>query len=112
MAAGVEVLPTTIGGRSIAYAAIPRHNRIGITIGGTRYFIVYSAPPSRSAQAVATAVFGQSVPGTVAQPPFSMIERRSHDEETFLNSTSLVAASAWRWNFSTQIGARTPTTAV
>jgi hypothetical protein len=30
---------TTIGGRSSAYAAMPRTNRIGITIGGTRYFM-------------------------------------------------------------------------
>ena len=29
----------TIGGRSSAYAAMPRTNRIGITIGGTRYFM-------------------------------------------------------------------------
>jgi hypothetical protein len=28
-----------IGGRSSAYAAMPRTNRIGITIGGTRYFM-------------------------------------------------------------------------
>jgi hypothetical protein len=54
----------------------------------------YSVPPSRSAQAVTTAELGASVPGIVAQPPFSMIERRSHDEDTFLNSINFVAASA------------------
>jgi hypothetical protein len=41
---------------------------------------VYSRRPCRSAQAVATAELGVSVPGTVAQPPFSMINRRSHHE--------------------------------
>ena len=54
----------------------------------------YRALPSRSAQAVTTAELEASVPGIVAQPPFSMIERRSHDEDTFLNSINFVAASA------------------
>jgi hypothetical protein len=71
----------------------------------------YSRLPSRSAQAVATAEFGVSVPGIVAQPPFSMTDRRFHDE-TLLNSINFAGASAWCWNFSTQIGASTPTTAV
>src|ERR1700726_2378149 len=47
----------------------------------------------------------------VAQPPFSMTDRRFHDE-TLLNSTNFAGASAWCWNFSTQIGASTATTAV
>src|SRR5271157_4195316 len=47
----------------------------------------------------------------VAQPPFSMTARRSH-EEILLNATSLAAASVCCWNFSTQIGASTATTAV
>src|SRR6202045_2725072 len=47
----------------------------------------------------------------VAQPPFSMTARRFHDE-TLLNSTNFAGASAWFWNFSTQIGASTATTAV
>jgi hypothetical protein len=71
----------------------------------------YSRLPSRSAQALATAEFGVSVPGIVAQPPFSMTDRRFHDE-TLLNSINFPDASAWCWNFSTQIGASTPTTAV
>src|SRR5271163_5317064 len=66
--------------------------------------------PSFSAQAVATAEFGVSLPGMVAQPPFSMTDRRFHDE-TLLNSTNFAGASAWCWNFSTQIGASAATTA-
>ena len=49
---------------------------------------------SCSAQAVATAEFGASVPGIVAQPPFSMMDRRSH-VDTLLNSASFADASAW-----------------
>src|SRR4051812_18321145 len=40
-----------------------------------------------------------------------MTDRRFHDE-TLLKSINFADASAWCWNFSTQIGARTPTTAV
>src|ERR1700730_6038706 len=47
----------------------------------------------------------------VVQPPFSMTDRRFHDE-ILLNSTNFAGASAWCWNFSTQIGASTATTAV
>src|SRR5205823_12706553 len=72
----------------------------------------YSDRPSCSAQAVATAVFGVSVPAIVAQPPFSMKERRSQDENTLLNSASFAGASACCRNLSTQIGARAVTTAV
>jgi hypothetical protein len=32
---------TTIGGLSIPYAAIPMNKRIGITIGGTKYFMIF-----------------------------------------------------------------------
>src|SRR5205809_114793 len=39
LAAGKGALPTTIGGLSIPYAAIPINKSTGITIGGTRYFI-------------------------------------------------------------------------
>src|SRR5271155_247426 len=46
----------------------------------------------------------------VAQPPSSMTDRRFHDE-TLLNSTNFAGASAWCWNFSTQIGASAATTA-
>src|SRR6202035_3799973 len=67
--------------------------------------------PSFSAQALATAESGVLLPGMVAQPPFSMSERRSQDEETLLNATSFAAASVCCWNFSTQIGASAATTA-
>src|SRR4029077_19610610 len=50
--------------------------------------------------------------GKVAQPPFSMSERRSQDAETLLNATSFAAASVCCWNLSTQIGASAATTAV
>src|SRR5271155_4607771 len=46
----------------------------------------------------------------VAQPPSSMTDRRFHDD-TLLNSTNFAGASAWCWNFSTQIGASAATTA-
>jgi hypothetical protein len=46
----------------------------------------------------------------VAQPLFSMTDRRFHDE-TLLNSTNFAGASAWCWNFSTQIGTSAATTA-
>ena len=72
---------------------------------------VYSGRASRSAQAVATAELGVAVPGGVAQPPSSMIDRRSHDE-ALLNSVNFAGASACCWNLSTQIGASTSTTAV
>src|SRR5215469_12198866 len=55
-------------------------------------------------------LLGASVPGTVAQPPFSMISRRSQ-VEAFLNSVNFAGASACAWNFSTQIGVSTSTTA-
>src|SRR5271167_1010646 len=47
----------------------------------------------------------------VAQPPFSINELWSHDVETFLNSTSFVAASACASNFATQTGVSAATTA-
>jgi hypothetical protein len=37
--ARTEECPATIGGPSIAYAAIPNTKRTGMTIGGTRYFM-------------------------------------------------------------------------
>src|SRR5205814_3343729 len=58
-----------------------------------------------------TAEIGLSAPGPVAQPPFSMNERRSPDG-ALLNATSFAAASVCCWNFATQIGASTATTAV
>ena len=71
---------------------------------------LYSGRSSRSAQARAIALLGASVPGAVAQPPFSMISRRSQ-VEAFLNSVNFAGASACAWNFSTQIGVSTSTTA-
>src|SRR5207237_9493538 len=66
--------------------------------------------PSFSAQALATAEFIFSVPDGVAQPPFSMRARLSH-EAAFLNSISFATELACCWNFSTQIGASTLTIA-
>ena len=40
-AAGVGGWPTIIGGLSIPYATIPMNKRTGMTIGGTRYFMVF-----------------------------------------------------------------------
>ena len=71
----------------------------------------YIGRASRSAQAAATAELGVSAPGAVAQPPFSMINRRSQ-VEALLNSVSFAGASACCRNLSTQIGVSTSTTAV
>src|SRR5215471_15133321 len=70
----------------------------------------YAGRSSPSAQARASALLGASVPGTVAQPLFSMISRRSQ-VEAFLNSVNFAGASACALNFSTQIGVSTSTTA-
>jgi hypothetical protein len=40
-AAGVGGWPTIIGGLSIPNATIPMNKRTGMTIGGTRYFMVF-----------------------------------------------------------------------
>src|SRR6185295_13557918 len=58
---------------------------------------------SRSAHARATALSALSLPGSVAQPPFSM-KSACWYELTFLSSVMFVAASALCWNLSTQIG--------
>ncbi len=50
--------------------------------------------PSFSAHAAATAEFDVSLPGAVAQPPFSISDRRSQEDEIFLNSASFSAAPA------------------
>ena len=57
------------------------------------------------------AEFGVALAGMVAQPPFSINERWSHDMESFLNSTSFVAASVCTSNFATQTGVSAATTA-
>jgi len=71
----------------------------------------YRERASRSAQAEATAELGVSVPGAVAQPPSSMIDRR-FQAGVLLNSVNFADASVCRWNLSTQIGVSTSTTAV
>ena len=43
VATGREECPATIGGASIAYAAIPITKRTGMTIGGMRYFMGFHA---------------------------------------------------------------------
>jgi hypothetical protein len=48
--------------------------------------------PSFSAHAEATAVFAVSLAGVVAQPPFSISDRRSQEDEIFLNSANFSAA--------------------
>jgi hypothetical protein len=83
-----------------------KHQPISTTVRNT-----YSGRASRSAQAVATAELGVSVPGIVAQPPFSMIDRRSQDD-ALLNSDIFAGASVCCRNLSTQIGTSASTTAV
>jgi hypothetical protein len=58
-----------------------------------------------------TAEFGLSLPELVAQPPFSIIDRWSH-EDALVNSANFAGASTCSRNFSTQIGAKAATTAV
>src|SRR5437868_10689533 len=70
-----------------------------------------SGRASFSAHAVTTAELGVSPPEIVAQPPFSMIERWSH-EVALENSANFTVASDCCRNFSTQIGVKTVTTAV
>src|SRR5205085_3251499 len=62
------------------------------------------------AQACATAEFAESLPGSVAQPPFSMNEPCWY-ELTFFSSVMFAAASVLCWNLSTQIGESAATTA-
>src|SRR5215472_14326240 len=71
----------------------------------------YSERPSRSAQALATAEFGASVPGIVAHPPFSMIDRWSQ-VFALANSFSFAGASGCCRKRSTQIGASASTSTV
>jgi len=83
----------------------------GSTLRGFICYASYRGRPRRSTQAVAIAEFGVSVPGTVAQPPFSMIDRRSHEGALF-NSVNFAGASGCCRNLSTQIGTNASTTAV
>src|SRR3954470_23818122 len=75
-----------------------------------RFTKAYFRLLSMLAQACATAEFAASLPGSVAQPPFSMNELCWY-ELTFLSSAMFATASALRWNLSTQIGERAATTA-
>ena len=65
---------------------------------------------SISAHARATAELALSLPGKVAQPPFSM-NGPCWYELTFFNSNMFTEASALCWNLSTQIGESAVTTA-
>src|SRR5258708_28245421 len=67
--------------------------------------------PSIVAHACATAELALSLPGDVAQPPFST-KLPCMYADTFLSSTKLFTASAECWNLSTQMGANTATTAL
>ena len=78
---------------------------------GDGTFAVRVTLPSCSAHALATVVRGTSVPGIVAQPPFSIYGPCSH-VEAFFNSVSLVAASACARNFAIQKGVSAVMTAV
>ena len=63
---------------------------------------------SWSAHAFATAEFGASLPGILAQPPRSINCRRCH-AAVFRNSASWMAASGCFMKFSTQMGVSTAT---
>src|SRR5205814_6723241 len=65
---------------------------------------------SMLAQACATAELAVSLPGKVAQPPFSM-KLLCWYELTFFSSTMFAAAPVVCWNLSTQIGDSADTTA-
>src|SRR5258708_9832271 len=71
----------------------------------------YLGRVSRLAHACATAELAGSLPGSVAQPPFSTKEPCCH-ELTFISSVRFAAASAPCWNLSAQMGASASTTAV
>src|SRR5207237_3204346 len=60
------------------------------------------------AQASATLLLGRSMPGNVAQPPFSMNASCFH-ESVALSSAMVALAAAACWKLSTQIGASTDT---
>src|SRR5271157_4128582 len=64
-----------------------------------------------AAQACGTPVSTALLPGITAQPPFSTYAACCH-ESVFFSSVRLLAASALRWNWSTQIGAIAAITAL
>ena len=63
------------------------------------------------AQAWGTPESTALLPGITAQPPFSTCVACCH-ESVFFSAVRLLAASALRWNWSTQIGAMAATTAL
>ena len=77
------------------------------TVGSRTYFRLLSS----SAQAWGTPESTALPPGIIAQPPFSTNAACSH-ELVFFSVVRLAAASALRWNWSTQIGAIAATTAL
>ena len=64
---------------------------------------------SRAAQAWGTPESAALLPGITAQPPFSTYAACCH-ESVFFSAVRFTAASAPRWNWSTQIGAIAATT--
>ena len=74
-------------------------------------FVGYFNALSILAQTSATLRLGDSVPGNVAQPPFSTNVSCFH-KSVALSSTKVALASAACWNLSTQIGASAVTTAM
>ena len=64
-----------------------------------------------AAQACGTPVSTALLPGIIAQPPFSTNAACSY-ELVFFSVVRLLAESALRWNWSTQIGAIAATTAL
>src|SRR5271169_241459 len=64
-----------------------------------------------AAQACGTPESTALLPGITAQPPFSTYAACSH-ALVFFSAVRLFAASALRWNWSTQIGAIAATTAL
>src|ERR1044071_2007981 len=70
----------------------------------------YLRLPSRSAQARATDELAASLPGSVAQPPFST-KLACCQELTFFSSARFASAPVARWNLSTQMGASAAMTA-
>ena len=62
------------------------------------------------AQASATLLLGDSMPGKVAHPPFAMKVSCFH-ESVALSSAKVALAAAACWKLSTQIGASADTTA-
>src|SRR5271166_6158052 len=72
---------------------------------------IYFRLLSRAAHAWGTPESAALLPGITAQPPFSTYVACCH-ESVFFSAVRFTAASALRWNWSTQIGAIAATTAL